>query len=146
LEKTDDTRVEFEEIKRNENRYFRHEILKDRNPLNWITTWRQVQGLMKASETRHKAVVAHERLLTAELALRCYASTHGGGPARLEDLVTNYLSKVPLDPFTGQPLIYKPQSTNWLLYSVGPDGLDDGGRPAGRGVMSKGDLLFNSPW
>jgi hypothetical protein len=67
-------------------------------------------------------------------------------PLHLDELVPNYLSKVPQDPFTGQTLIYRLQGTNWLLYSVGTDRADDGGRPAGRGVASKGDLFFDSPW
>jgi hypothetical protein len=89
---------------------------------------------------------ADERLLAAELALRYYPCQHGGVLTRLDDLVTNYLSKVPQDPFTGQPLIYEPQGTNWLLFSVGADGMDDGGCPAGRGVSAKADVLFDSPW
>ena len=44
------------------------------------------------------------------------------------------------------PIVYHNQGTNWLLYSVGTDGVDDGGRPAGRGVNSKGDLFFDSLW
>jgi hypothetical protein len=70
-------------------------------------------------------------------------------PARLADLVTHYLSGVPQDPFTGQALIYRPQSTNWLLYSVGPDGVDDGGKPVGRsvsGAVPKGDMFYDSPY
>jgi hypothetical protein len=57
-----------------------------------------------------------------------------------------YLSYVPEDPFSGQPLVYRAQGTNWLLYSVGPDGVDDGGKPVGRGLGGKGDLYFDSPW
>ena len=38
-----------------------------------------------------------------------------------------YLQRVPQDPFSGKPLIFVPQGTHWLLYSVGPDRVDDGG-------------------
>jgi hypothetical protein len=80
------------------------------------------------------------------LALRCYQSEQGHPPARLADLVTNYLSAVPQDPFSGKPMIYRPQGTNWLLYSAGPDGVDDGGRPAARAWPLRGDILFDSSW
>jgi hypothetical protein len=85
------------------------------------------------------------RLLAAELALRCYRSKHGQPPARLDDLVPALLKRVPLDPFSNRPMIYRPQGTNWLLYSVGTDGVDDGGKRAGRDISSKGDLFFDSP-
>jgi hypothetical protein len=115
-------------------------------PILWVGGWWQTRGSKAKAEVKHKTVIAHERLLATELALRCAQSEQGHPSARLDDLVTNYLSKVPQDPFNGQPLIYRPQSTNWLLYSVGPDGVDDGGRAAGRGWPVKGDILFDSSW
>ena len=55
-----------------------------------------------------------------------YRRAHGAWPARLEDLVPAYLPAVPLDPYrSGTPLCYAGD----LLYSVGPDGLDQGGKP-----------------
>jgi hypothetical protein len=42
-------------------------------------------------------------------------------------------------------MVYKSQSTNWVVYSVGPDRVDDGGRPSS-GRLGNGDLLFDSPW
>src|SRR5258707_182427 len=57
-----------------------------------------------------------------------------------------YLSRVPEDPFSGRPLIYRPQGLTGLLYSVGLDQVDDGGKPAGRGLAPKGELLFDSDW
>lgn len=106
-----------------------------------LQRWRSIQ---RAAE-RYKRVIAHERLISGELALRCCQSEKSSLPARLDQLVPNYLSRVPQDPFSGKPLIYRPKGTNWLLYSVGTDGVGDGGRPAGRGVASKGDLFFDSP-
>jgi hypothetical protein len=56
-------------------------------------------------------------------------------PSGLAELVPNYLSQVPADVFDGQPLRYV--STNgakFLLYSVGPDGVDaqgDASAPTG---------------
>lgn len=74
-----------------------------------------------------------------ELALRCYQSSKGQPPARLEDIVPDYLTRVPQDPFPRHALVYHPQGTNWLLYSIGPDGVDNGGRPVLKGSAS-GDI------
>jgi hypothetical protein len=90
--------------------------------------------------------VAREHLLIAELALRCAKVEHGRVPATLKELVPPYLQRVPLDPFTGRPLIYRPQATNWLLYSVGVDGVDDGGKPVSQGLSAKGDIFYDSPY
>jgi len=146
LEELDARRVSFEEIRRNESRFVRHELFKERNPLKWITGWWEARAIIAQSETRHKVVIAHERLLATEIALRSYRSRTTQPPTRLADLSTNYLSKVPMDPFSEGTLVYCARGTNWLLYSVGPDGIDDGGKPIARGLKSKGDVFFDSPW
>jgi hypothetical protein len=145
LEKVDADHVTWAEVQRNERRFTRYHL----DPLNlipWLMAWRQTRQMMERAETKHKVVIAHERLLAGEMALRCYQSEKARLPVRLDDLVTNFLSSVPEDPFTGHPMVYHTQGTNWLLYSVGRDGVDDGGRPAGRGFNSKGNLFFDSPW
>jgi len=42
--------------------------------------------------------------------------------------VPGYLDRVPLDPFTGKPLMYKVEETGIAVYSVGENRVDDGGR------------------
>ena len=121
----------------------RYQIRKQVNPIVWVMAWWQSRQAVQRAELKHKTVVARERLLAAELAVRWYTSQQGHPPARLDELTTKYLSHVPQDPFSGLPLIYRAQGANWLLYSVGPDGVDDGGKPIGRGLASKGDLLFD---
>ncbi len=91
-------------------------------------------ALDQTAEVRHKRVVAQMRLLTIELALRCYQAEQGHAPTGLKQLVSNYLQRVPMDPFSGRPIIYRPRGTTWLLYSVGEDGADDGGIPIPRSV------------
>ena len=88
-----------------------------------------------------------EQTLLIRLALRAYVLEHGKPPAKLTNLVPSYLSQVPVDPFgKGEAWRYK-AGTAW---SVGPDGVDDGGRsvptrprfvPTDRLLVeSKGDL------
>jgi hypothetical protein len=69
-------------------------------------------------------------LLAVTLALRAYRLEHGVYPDALSALVPRYLRSVPDDPFAlPGPLRYRRDGRNYLLYSVGPDGKDDGGRP-----------------
>lgn len=146
LEKIDATHVTWAETVQNERYFVRSELRGYRNPLihlvSWWTTWRTVQKV----ETRHNMIVAQERLLTTELALRCCQAEGRPLPAQLDGLVTNYLSRLPADPFSAHPLVYHLRGTNWLLYSVGPDRVDDGGNPASRSSTPiTGDLRFDVP-
>ena len=42
-------------------------------------------------------------------------------------LLPKCLAAIPIDPFSNQPLVYRRSDTGYLLYSVGPDGEDNGG-------------------
>jgi hypothetical protein len=49
-------------------------------------------------------------------------------PNQLDDLVPRYLSSVPIDPFDGQPLRFRRLQDGVIIYTVGEDQNDDGGR------------------
>lgn len=69
-------------------------------------------------------------LLLTSFALRAYRLDHGTYPAVLSALVPGYLKAVPTDPFAlSGPLRYKLVGAKYVLYSVGPDGKDGGGKP-----------------
>jgi len=150
LQELDASAVTWQEVMRNENVFARHEIWAGPNPIMWVNRlvshWIFGRKARERGELRHYITLAHVRLLTIELALRCYNSQKGRAPAQLNDLVPTFLSQIPVDPFSGQPPIYVPQGTNWLLYSIGMDRIDNGGKPVGRGPESKGDIFFDSPW
>lgn len=66
------------------------------------------------------------------IAMECFHRARGVWPATLDELTPSFLPRVPRDPFDGAPLRYKPAaapSEPPLLYSVGVDGVDDGGVP-----------------
>lgn len=113
LQRLDTGRVTWAEVLRNEREFTRHQLGRNRmNPVLLLIAWWQTRQTKAKSEVRHKSIIARERLLMIELALRCYQSEHGHAPVQLVDLVPNYLSKVPEDPFTGTLMPYKPRSTN----------------------------------
>jgi hypothetical protein len=76
---------------------------------------------------QRRQVEAKNRLLQADLAIHIYQREHGRWPQSLAELTPGILPEVPLDPYSGQPLIYRPHEKRFDLYSVGPDGVDDGG-------------------
>ncbi len=61
-------------------------------------------------------------------ALGTYQREHKRYPKTLADLAPKYLAQVPRDLFSGQAIIYRPSEKGYLLYSVGPNGIDEGGR------------------
>lgn len=69
-------------------------------------------------------------ILLLRLALRAYQLEHGAPPPNLQALVPAYLNAVPADPFgKGEPLRYRASGKTHVLWSIGPDGKDDGGTP-----------------
>jgi hypothetical protein len=66
------------------------------------------------------------RLLATDLALRAYKSQHGEYPKNLQDLAPQYLSRV-LDDSFGRPFVYRQSGSSFVLYSLGKDGVDNGG-------------------
>jgi hypothetical protein len=57
-----------------------------------------------------------------------YRLKNSDWPATPAELVPTFLPELPIDPFDGQPLRYKRLSDGIVVYSVGPDGVDDGGQ------------------
>lgn len=78
-------------------------------------------------------------LLMTRCALRAYYAEHGVYPPSLQMLVTSgILRQLPLDPFAAkEPLHYQQTGMGYILYSIGPDGKDDGGDPAHRREMER---------
>lgn len=69
-------------------------------------------------------------MILAEIALRRFQLRYGKLPATLNDLTPEFLLKLPLDYMNAKPLRYRLLSeTDYLLYSVGENGEDDGGDP-----------------
>ncbi len=145
LEQIEATRVTWEEVWAGETRFARFSTKALFRPFLKLFMWKQLETVRRNGETKHNSAVARLRLLEVELALRSYRADRRHAASRLEELTPGYLRKTLPDPFTGQPLIYRPQGTNWLLYSVGPDGIDDGGQPFGATAAGKGDLLLDTP-
>ena len=72
-----------------------------------------------------------KQMAVSAIALKRYQLKHGSYPLDLNSLVPEFLPSVPLDPVNGQPLRYRLKADGtFLLYSVGDNGVDDGGNPS----------------
>ena len=61
------------------------------------------------------------------VAIERYRRSQGRLPNSLDDLSPNYITAIPLDPFTGRKLIYKTDKDGFVVYSVGINRQDDNG-------------------
>jgi hypothetical protein len=113
---------------------------------------RSVLSLGRVCERVFNAEVARD-LTTTALALKRYQLAHSDYPSDLSSLVPRFLPAIPRDPADGQPLRYrvKPDGT-FLLYSIGLDGVDNGGDPSPVDGKTKSfswlrgrDLVWPSP-
>ena len=74
------------------------------------------------------------------VAMTKFKLDHGAFPDHLDALVPNYMESVPVDPCDGKPLRLLVNKDRRIIYSVGPDGVDDGGIEGTHG--GKGDIVF----
>ena len=74
------------------------------------------------------------RISGTALAVERFRLVNNRLPKDPHELAPRFLPAVPLDPFDGAPLRYKPLAKGYVVYSIGPDGHDDGGKepPVGR--------------
>lgn len=99
----------------------------------WVIPSVQVGGLM-TELTRVESSALVSRL---GLAAINYMKEHGAFPRDLQALGAQDL----VDPSSGQPLVYRPEPDGFLLYSLGPDLTDDGGREYDH-KKRKGDIVW----
>jgi hypothetical protein len=84
-------------------------------------------------------VEAMDACARAAVAMTRNRLDHGTLPSHLDELMPVYLDEVPIDPFDGRPLRLTIKSDRWIVYSIGPDLVDDGGVDM---VNGKGDVIF----
>lgn len=91
------------------------------------------------------AIMARDATL-AVIAIERYRREHDGAlPPSLQVLVPAYLPSPPFDWYADAPMRYLPSDDQYLVYSVGPDRVDDGGKgDASRAPYGPPDLVFTS--
>jgi hypothetical protein len=76
------------------------------------------------------------------LTVERYRLADGKLPESLNDLVPKFLESVPIDPFDGKPLKYKKLDPGFVIYSIGEDQQDDGGKERGPKREKPWDVTF----
>ena len=83
-----------------------------------------------------QAVHVHLDLCRAALHARSFEARTGHLPESLDAIASALTSGALEDRFSRKRLVYRKTNDGFLLYSVGPDHKDDGGRPMERSVLS----------
>jgi hypothetical protein len=90
---------------------------------------------------RYWEVIAQMRITRAGLALLQDKKAQGAFPQAIESLKPKDLN----DPFSNGPLLYRPNPSGFILYSVGPDQKDNGGSPRGKKQKTDWDIVWQFP-
>jgi hypothetical protein len=87
----------------------------------------------------HCEMTAELRIAQAGLTLLQHKQSRGGFPETLEAFKLQNIN----DPFSEQPLHYKPQGQGFILYSIGPDQKDNGGSPRQKKQKDDWDIVWS---
>jgi hypothetical protein len=84
---------------------------------------------LRAINVTAEQVTQRRDAVVAAIALELYRRRHAALPASLSELTPALLPAVPVDRYDGKPLKYLVRDGTPVLYSVGTNRVDDGGRP-----------------
>ncbi|MEO6181987.1 MAG: hypothetical protein ABIP71_02545, partial [Verrucomicrobiota bacterium] len=133
----------FDEVMAMESIYDRRYTLSDK--ISGLRSYFSARDIPRKIDLRMKYLQTRIGLFLVDLAIQNYKTEKSDFPKTLDDLVPNFLPFLPKDNFSGNNFIYRPQSNGFLLYGVGYDGKDDGGKPLSDGtIKAKGDMLTTS--
>ncbi len=125
--------------------YFRH--LSAQGSLPYYKTSENFANVMNAAQSSGSALLlymlptlskARENVAAGDASVAAmnlgivahrYQLKNGKLPDALDDLVPEFIPFVPIDPFDGKPMKYERSNDDVLIYSVGPNGKDDGDSP-----------------
>jgi len=92
---------------------------------------------------RNQALI---RCTSAALAAERFRRSHGAWPDSLAGLVPEFLGELPVDPYNGSPLKFRRLADGVVIYSVGQDGEDNGGKLDRQNPTSQGTDLGFQLW
>jgi hypothetical protein len=83
--------------------------------------------------------IAEARVARVGLALVSFRLKNGRLPETLSELVPTHIESIPADPMDAKPLRYRKTEKEALVYSVGADGIDNGGNSGNNNGIAKGE-------
>jgi hypothetical protein len=105
----------------------------------------QMAAVSKAMQSVPRKL-AWLRAAIAAVAAERYRRAEGKWPESLEALSPAYLPALPADPYDGRPLRYRRLPDGVIVYSVGPDGTDNGGHVNRKDPLAEGNDLGFRLW
>jgi hypothetical protein len=96
--------------------------------LPWYKRLTDAPGEISAMGMKNACVEALLETARIGLAARIFSAREKRFPSAVADLVPSVLPREPLDPFTGKPFVYRADKDGLLVYSLGSNEKDDGGR------------------
>lgn len=84
--------------------------------------------------------VARDSAASTSAAIEVYRLDHGGLPSNLQELLPDYLTAIPDDPFGNESLLFVSSEDGYAVYSVGRDRTDDGGVGIYKSISGARDL------
>lgn len=88
---------------------------------------------------------ARRDALIATLGLLKHQKDRGSLPGNMQELLSaGYISRLPMDPYSDKTLVYRRTENTFMLYSVGADFQDNGGKHSSKWTQEAhgGDLVF----
>lgn len=97
---------------------------------------------ISAVTQQRDSVQASIGLAQASVAAMAYKDRFGSYPASLKDLKSRLGWNIPDDPFSGKPFIYKRDKSGFVIYSIGSDLKDDGGKLQPKSTKGNCDIVW----
>jgi hypothetical protein len=92
---------------------------------------------------RFATLEARRRAAAVAISVQRFRAANGGRvPESIQNLLAGFLPSIPQDPFDGAPLRYRLLEPGYVVYSVGPDREDNGGKYRPRGGVKGYDDTF----
>jgi hypothetical protein len=99
---------------------------------SWLAPW------FVMAKATHCEMSASVQIMRAGLALLRYRHTHGAFPDALDALELEGL----IDPYPQKPLCYRNEGQQFVVYSIGNDLTDNGGKEQERGQLKNYDVVW----
>ena len=93
-------------------------------PLPSMLLSMEIPALRSACEKASRSDLEMDATILA-CAITRHRIAHAPPPQDLSDLVPEFLTAIPVDPFDGKPLRYRREGKEWIIWSVGADRQDD---------------------
>jgi hypothetical protein len=116
----------------------------------WERIYFRISSLLLPAFERVQAKFLETHTLVQQVRTACelerFRRQHGTFPESLAEVDTKFTGRPPVDIIDGAPLRYRRENGNeYLLYSIGQNGKDDGGSTGKKGDPDRLDWVWRSP-